>query len=372
MSITKIEGDDLENIINGACFLGSGGGGGLDTARGIGEILKKYLPLDMCDYQDVQPYENAAVTAGVGAPSQWDPTQFKDSSMNSINALQEYSGENISYVIPGETGAVNSIVPMMVTAGSTNKIPIIDADGAGRAMPVIPMCTFALSGFSTNPSAIANSENDRMKITAPIADTLDLQLREIVTHDPRFQKVAVVSTFLINGDEIYRPNAVIPHTLTIAKKVGEALKLETQKDRIEKIIDIMNSYGRKASVLIEGFITEFTSRAQEGFDCGTVKISQERKNKGHYIEINFVNENLVAWFPTPGEKDPIWGPTMLCYMSPQGKPYSNCDLEKLWEEGQRDIPVSIMEISPAKEVDNATIKMYFKNLYSRFFGRIPG
>ena len=63
-----LDSHDLEDIVNGACFLGSGGGGPLTTARGMLEsILSITDKIAVQDLAEVGATDTLAVTAYIGS-----------------------------------------------------------------------------------------------------------------------------------------------------------------------------------------------------------------------------------------------------------------------------------------------------------------
>lgn len=358
---TTLWAEDIENIINGSCFLGSGGGGPLALAKEVMKGIDEHLPINLFDISEVGDYERIVVSAGVGAPS--DPgSNFFKSPYNSFKALQTYIGTEFSYAMPGETGAMNSIVPMLVSILSQDKcVSVINADGAGRAMPEIQMSTFALENISTNPSSIGNEEGDTKILHDETPQELDQEIRHIIEHAPKFQGSVAVTTYIMNGKKLNEPNTVVPDTVIMAKKIGNALKSD---QRIQEITDIMNNdYNRAVLGVYTGNIKSFDSHQKGGFDYGTTTIETD----GNYtITLNFVNENLVAWFDN-GE-NPIWGPASICTMSPNGDPYSNAEIAQQFKPGT-PFPVILMVIEAAKEIDNAAIAADFHDVYEKFFGK---
>ncbi len=61
--------------------------------------------------------------------------------------------------MPIECGGLNSTMPLVVGARSSG-IPVVDADGMGRAFPELQMETFHVHGVSGTPMAIANEHGD--------------------------------------------------------------------------------------------------------------------------------------------------------------------------------------------------------------------
>ena len=62
--------------------------------------------------------------------------------------------------MPIEIGGINSTIPLVV--GALLNIPVVDADGMGRAFPELQMETFGVYGVSGTPMVISNVFRNRI------------------------------------------------------------------------------------------------------------------------------------------------------------------------------------------------------------------
>jgi DUF917 family protein len=60
--------------------------------------------------------------------------------------------------MPIEAGGVNSLLP--VAAAARLGIPLVDADGMGRAFPELQMVTFTIGGISASPMALVDEKGN--------------------------------------------------------------------------------------------------------------------------------------------------------------------------------------------------------------------
>ena len=138
--------DELQQVIDGAAFLGSGGGGSIAVAKELRRVI-----LELTDKRGVMvtpvdavgAKETAAVAADVGASNTYVPKQ-EIATINAFNKLADLhfgiTGD-FDYVLPGEVGAENSLAPIAVAAKLG--IPVIDADGSQRAIPTLGLSLYA-------------------------------------------------------------------------------------------------------------------------------------------------------------------------------------------------------------------------------------
>ena len=63
--------------------------------------------------------------------------------------MERMLGRKLDAFLLSEAGGMNSMVP--ISAAARAGLPLINADGMGRAFPGIQQDTFTLNGVSTNP-----------------------------------------------------------------------------------------------------------------------------------------------------------------------------------------------------------------------------
>src|SRR5699024_8009063 len=137
---------DLEDITVGSTLLATGGGGDPDIGYlWAQKIIEENNEIILIDPEDI-PDDELIVSVGcLGAPVVLtEKTPGGNEIYKSLNALEKYLGRKINALIPAEAGGVNMTIPMAV-AGALG-IPVIDADGMGRAFPELQMTSFYIGG----------------------------------------------------------------------------------------------------------------------------------------------------------------------------------------------------------------------------------
>lgn len=312
----------LTDLLNGAAFLGSGGGGPVGLGQTLLDtILKDGKPVEVVELDELPDSAWMAVSAGAGSPkaathgfnAEVAVTAFKQLSTR----RQAAEGKALEYVLPGEVGAANSLLPIYVS--TRLGIPIVDAAGADRAMPTLPWATYAAAGLPASPIVLAD-DNETLVYEVDGARAADVAMRGIISSGT-FPDDAGVAFWAMQGASAKK--AAIPGTMTKARNVGELLR--TAPDPAAAAAAQLNG-----EVLISGTITSISETAGGGFDLGFVTVTDAAENT---VMIALQNESLLAWRSTCNHPIVI-APDLVCWVDGEGQAYSNADIK----EGQ-DISV---------------------------------
>jgi len=302
---------ELLDIIQGATFLGTGGGGSPKSGEVVIERCLQGKKMELVSVDEVKDNAKIVVIAGMGAPEALLKKGWSTESVNAFNALEKVSGEKFDYVIPVETGGFNSVSP--VTVSTEKGIPTIDADGAGRAIPELQMTMFYINNIPVSPTALADDSDIWAVLNAE--DTFKMEeLARAVTTVLGMQ--AGLACHMMSGKEMKK--AVIPDTVTRAENVGKAIReaKEAGKDPVDAVLCAVDGF-----VLGKGRVTNVSTETKGGFDFGKVTI----KGDGETIRVDYKNENMLAW---RGENLIAIVPDGICYITFDGQPLTNADIEE--------------------------------------------
>src|SRR3954451_17378678 len=125
--------DDLEDLARGAAVLGTGGGGNPYVGKLLAQAaIRQYGPVTLVDAQEVPDDAVVVPSAMMGAPTVMvEKLPRGDEIIRAFTVLQEFLGKRITHTVSIEAGGLNSTTPFSVAANMG--IPLIDADGMGRA-----------------------------------------------------------------------------------------------------------------------------------------------------------------------------------------------------------------------------------------------
>ncbi|MEA1965051.1 MAG: DUF917 domain-containing protein [Candidatus Aerophobetes bacterium] len=302
---------ELLDIIQGAAFLGTGGGGSPKSGEVLVEGFLSGKEIKLVSVDEVEDEAKIVVAAGMGAPEVLLKRGWSRETVNAFNALEKVTGEEFNYVIPVETGGFNSLTPMTVSA--EKGIPTIDADGAGRAIPELQQTMFCINNIPISPTALADDSNIWIVINAEDPFKME-DLSRAVTTELGMQ--AGIVCHIMPGNKMKK--AAIPETISKAEKVGKAIReaKTADKDLVEAILSIVDGF-----VLGKGTVTDVSTETKGGFDFGKATI----KGDGETLRVDYKNENMLAW---RNENLVAMVPDRICYIGLDGQPLTNADIKK--------------------------------------------
>jgi DUF917 family protein len=288
----RIGAEELEDLAIGAAILGTGGGG--DPY--IGKLLAKhaidvYGEVDLIDPDDVPDDALVIPTAMMGAPTVLiEKIPRGDETLQALRLLEKHLDKRAYATMPIESGGVNSTIPIAVAARA--RIPVVDADGMGRAFPELQMESFHIYGIEGSPIALVDERGD-----SAIVRTVDNFMLEWIARGItiRMGGTAHIAEYAMSGKDLKR--TAIRNTISLGIKIGRAVRDANRRkeDPVEAIMRVTEdtNYGR-AIELFRGKIVDVQRRTTAGFAVGNVSIEGLDRYEGKLMNIRFQNENLVA------------------------------------------------------------------------------
>jgi hypothetical protein len=322
---------EIEDIAWGSTLLGAGGGGsarmGLELFR---EIKTEVTLLDPSDLPD---NATAVTVAGIGSPKAITEKKFGPEAVyayDAIRTMASVGGRDVNYLMLGELGGFNSIVPIYVAV--QRNIPVIDADGNGRAVPELGTTLYSIYKIPTKPLIVANSKGD--VISAYLADPMDTSSAELIARTAcvSFGMLAAFSTWIVDVVSIKR--YLVTNTVTKAEKVGRAMR-EAKASGKDPVKEMVSVTGGKE--LFKGKIQKIEMVTKEGFDFGKTTVEGVADYKDQTFVIDVKNENIIGWL---NGKIVIIVPDLIAVMTTEGEPLTNADTKEGMEVAVLGIPAA--------------------------------
>jgi DUF917 family protein len=228
-------------------------------------------------------------TAMMGAPTVMaEKLPQGEEAIAALQTIEAELGRKADATMPIECGGINSTMPLVV--GARLGIPIVDADGMGRAFPELQMETFHVHGVSGTPMAIANEGGDVVVVRTVDNRTMERYARAITV---QMGGAALIAEYSMDGATAKQ--ASIAGTLTLAIQIGRCLReaREHHQDAVQALVEMLGGTPYKhGRVIFEGKVSDVSRMTTGGFVRGRAVVES---NRGHSVlELTFQNEHLVA------------------------------------------------------------------------------
>jgi DUF917 family protein len=313
---TVLDRQALEDIVNGSCILGSGGGGPI----GLGMQLADYLASQPAGVALVEPGQvpdtaQMAISAAFGSPdaaSGIKPSDLARVAVQAYQTLEHTIGTSFTHVVLGEIGAGNALVPMLVAQALG--LPVVDAAGAPRAMPLFGNCVLAdpAAGTPISPIAFSNG-SDAFTATAPTAGLADPLLRGIVSEPELFPELGGIAFWSLDGAKMRAH--LLGGALRRAWSLGTTLRLAPAGRKVEAVRSALGG-----ELLYVGNHIAATESTGGGFDMITVTL--DGLDGKSQLVVHGQNESLIAW--RSDQAQPLaMAPDLICWLTEDGRPFSN-------------------------------------------------
>lgn len=286
--VDAIKLSDLKWLDTGAGILGTGGGGdpriGRLRLRSLFEDSAYPDRVEVVDPENLDPDAAVVSVGGIGAPTiSREKFPKGDEDYRSLRAVEEAAGEPVDAVIPGEIGGANSMAPLAVAAMAD--LPVVDADGMGRAFPELQMDTFFIYGMPANYAAFSDEHGNQLVYRDVDTPHRLEQFARAITIDMGGR--AGFAFPLMRGSFV--AECAISDTVSLAHELGRRVHTarDAGRDPVSMVAETLGG-----TELFAGKIVDVFRRTRDGFAKGDVEI--EGLDSDRTLTVEFQNEFLVA------------------------------------------------------------------------------
>lgn len=270
----------LDDLAAGCAVLGTGGGGdvgpGLLQAR---EAVGAAGPVTVVDLDALADDVLVLPVGGWGAPTVGlEKLGSGREGLALVAAAERALGRPIGALMAGEIGGGNGLLPVSLAARTG--LPVVDADGMGRAFPLGFQCSMHVAGRSPNPVFFADEHGNAVTFEAVDAEWYERLARGVTV---MFGTTAVGADYAMEASEAR--DATVPGTVSLACRIGAA-------QRTAGLAGILEATGGRH--LATGKIVDLVRRTEGGFARGTLTVEGTGDDAGRTLTIQVQNENLVV------------------------------------------------------------------------------
>ncbi len=278
--------DDLDDLARGAAMLGTGGGGNPYVGKLLARAaIRQFGPVTLVRADEVPDDAVVVQSAMMGAPTVMvEKLPRGDEVVNAFATLEDYLGRKVTHVTCGEAGGINSTIPFVVAARLG--LPLIDADGMGRAFPELQMLVPGMCGISATPMAIADEKGNTVLLRT-VGNSWTERLARTATIE--MGCTALIACYVMSGQQIRE--TMVLDTLSLCQDLGRLIReaRSAHADPVQVVAERLD--GRQ---IFRGRVIDINRRTETGFARGSAILSGLDQYVGSELVLDFQNEHLVA------------------------------------------------------------------------------
>ncbi len=287
----KLSLEDLVNVARGAAFLGTGGGGDPYIGQMLAtSAIQEFGMPEIIEPEDLDDGATIFTIAMLGAPTVLSEKGASGADVDlAIERMEKYLGKKADALMPIEIGGVNSMLPIM--AAARLNLPLVNADGMGRAFPEIQMVTFNVYGVTCTPASVTDEHLNNLIIETGTAKRAEDLVR---VSSIEMGCSVIMSSYTMTGKQV--KDYGVHGTLTMALEIGRAIKAGRKEgEPVEALARYLRTtpYYNQCKVIFDGKITDLRREISEGFTMGHCFLTA-LDGSGRTLEVNFQNEFLIA------------------------------------------------------------------------------
>lgn len=280
--------DAIGGLARGAAVLGTGGGGdpyiGSLLAR---QALAEHGPVTVVGLDEVPDDALVLTVAMMGAPTVMvEKLPSLDEVVAPVAALGTYLGRPVTHIACAEVGGVNSTIP--VAAAAALGLPLLDADGMGRAFPELQMVLPTLYGVTASPLAFSD-EKGNIGVLQTVDNTWTERIARVACVEMGCS--IMISGFPMTGS--VAREALVPGSLRHCVAIGAGIE-EARAAKADPVAATVALLGGRE--FFAGKVVDVERGTTAGFARGRARIERERATAGDggALTLSFQNEHLIA------------------------------------------------------------------------------
>jgi uncharacterized protein len=278
-----LDAEALRALARGCAVLGAGGGG--DTYLTLLQALQAtedHGPVPLVDVAELPDDALVMPCGGIGAPTvSIEKIENGDEGSRLRDQLEYLTGRPVAALMASEIGGGNGVLP--VSWAARMRLPVVDADGMGRAFPEIPQVTMQLAGISPSP-AVMTDERGNLVVFRTISGHWMERLERAAAVE--FGGAACSTEFPMTA--VQARTATVRGSVSLAIRLGEAVATASG-DPVAALIAELGGYR-----LVTGKVADVERHTTSGFVRGNVVVEGLGADTGRLIRLELQNENLVA------------------------------------------------------------------------------
>ena len=278
-----LDPDSLRALARGCAVLGAGGGG--DPYLGLLQALQAtedYGPVPLVDIDELPDDSLVMPCGGIGAPTvSIEKIENGDEGGRLREHLEFVTGGQVTALMAAEIGGSNGLLP--VAWAARMGLPLVDADGMGRAFPEVPQVTMYLAGIPPSPAVMTDERGNLVVFRAISGHWMERLERAAAVE---FGGAASTTEFSLSAAQAR--TATVRNSVSLAIRIGEAVA-HAEGSPVAALIAEVGAFR-----LLSGKVSDVERHTTSGFVRGSVVVEGLGDDAGRLLRLELQNETLVV------------------------------------------------------------------------------
>jgi uncharacterized protein len=277
----QLDSDNLPTLARGSAALG-----GCDLALALImaiHAVEQHGPVPVLELGQLADDALLLPCGMVGSPTIAEERIWSgDEGQTLCEAFAAVRGRRIDALMPFHVAGASCLLAVVWAARLG--LPLLDAEGMGRAFPQLHQQAMGLAGISPSPLILTDGRGNTL-LLHPADDAWAEQLVRGALAS--LGGLCAAALYCMSGTEAR--GATIPGSLSLAIRLGEAMQVESGRGRLQAMTCTLGG-----AVLIEGRIHDVERQSGGGFARGAATVVGGGSDAGRRIRLEFQSEFLLA------------------------------------------------------------------------------
>ncbi|MEJ8567686.1 DUF917 domain-containing protein [Elongatibacter sediminis] len=283
---------DVRDMARGAAFLGVGGGGDPYVGQLMlqQEVLKGRYPR-VIKADELDDDARVLSVCGIGSPPVLVEHLLSSRLLSELmDRMEEHLGYSIDALISAEIGGLNSVMTLGVAA--QRDLPLIDADGMGRAFPKLELVTFSVYGCPASPVMIMDELGNMAIVQSRDDATAEMMSRAISSS---LGAMVYSALYPMTGRQV--KDFAVHDTISLCYSIGKCIRESREEldNPFDGLLALLNrpEEGRHCRLLFDGKIVDLVHEIRDAWHFGTITM-EANGNPDDVMVVEMQNEYLAA------------------------------------------------------------------------------
>jgi DUF917 family protein len=280
----RLDASNLPAVARGCALLGAGGGGDTDLPLSMAlRAVEENGPVPLRRLAELPDDGLVMPCCMVGSPMVATERVWSgDEGFVLRETVEALRGERVCALMCFRVGGVNGLLP--VTWAARLGLPLVDADGTGRALAGLQRQAMHLAGIPADPVVLTDGRGNTL-VLRPATD----DWAERLARGAAQTLGGVCAGALCCMTVAEARGAAIEGSISRAFQLGDALGAAGQSEHPAAAREALGGV-----VLILGRVVDVERRAEDGFVQGSATVAGTAGYEGRQLRLELQNEFLLA------------------------------------------------------------------------------